>query len=164
MTLEHKSSFKSFVYICSNSQKCIVWVKIIDFSFMPKVIRILSKDHVPYIYFVNFLTYISKHLFLISNMYCKELNLDSFKPDFLNISIFFCPLRFQIFKLLYLSQILSNPNILCINGKLIYSACMWFINLNLKKLTLETGFVVQGHIYYWIALVVINSSTPGAIA
>ncbi len=32
-----------------------VWVKIIDFSFMPKIIRILSKDHVPWRYFVNFL-------------------------------------------------------------------------------------------------------------
>ncbi len=31
--------------VCSNSQKYIVWVKIIDFSFMPKIIRILSKDH-----------------------------------------------------------------------------------------------------------------------
>uniref|UniRef100_A0A9J8BYV7 E3 ubiquitin-protein ligase n=1 Tax=Cyprinus carpio carpio TaxID=630221 RepID=A0A9J8BYV7_CYPCA len=40
-TLEHKSSFKSLGYICSNSQKYIVWVKIIDFSFMPKIIRIL---------------------------------------------------------------------------------------------------------------------------
>ncbi len=29
------------VYICNNSQKYIVWVKIIDFSFMPKIIRIL---------------------------------------------------------------------------------------------------------------------------
>uniref|UniRef100_A0A673KRF5 Gap junction protein n=1 Tax=Sinocyclocheilus rhinocerous TaxID=307959 RepID=A0A673KRF5_9TELE len=38
---------KSLGYICSNSQKYIVWVKIIDFSFMPKIIRILSKDHVP---------------------------------------------------------------------------------------------------------------------
>ncbi len=34
-------------YICSNSQKYIVWVKIINFSFMPKIIRILIKDHVP---------------------------------------------------------------------------------------------------------------------
>ncbi len=33
----------------------IVWVKIIHFSFMPKIISILSKDHVPLIYFVNFL-------------------------------------------------------------------------------------------------------------
>ncbi len=47
VTLEHKISLKSLGYICSNSQKYIVWVKIIDFSFMPKIIRILSKDHVP---------------------------------------------------------------------------------------------------------------------
>uniref|UniRef100_A0A673LX66 Argininosuccinate synthase n=1 Tax=Sinocyclocheilus rhinocerous TaxID=307959 RepID=A0A673LX66_9TELE len=41
------SSVKSLGYICSNSQQYIVWVKIIHFSFMPKIIRILSKDHVP---------------------------------------------------------------------------------------------------------------------
>ncbi len=55
VTLDHKSSFKSLGYICSNSQQYIVWVKIIHFSFMPKIISILSKDHVPLIYFVNFL-------------------------------------------------------------------------------------------------------------
>uniref|UniRef100_A0A671NV83 60S ribosomal export protein NMD3 n=1 Tax=Sinocyclocheilus anshuiensis TaxID=1608454 RepID=A0A671NV83_9TELE len=32
---------KSLGHICSNSQQYIVWVKIIDFSFMPKIIRIL---------------------------------------------------------------------------------------------------------------------------
>ncbi len=53
--LEHKTSLKSLGYICSNSQKYIVWVKMIDFSFMPKIIRILSKDPVPWRYFVNFL-------------------------------------------------------------------------------------------------------------
>ncbi len=47
VTLDHKTSLKSLGYICSNSQKYIVWVKIIDFSFMPKIIRTLSKDHVP---------------------------------------------------------------------------------------------------------------------
>uniref|UniRef100_A0A8C2Q677 Si:dkey-106n21.1 n=1 Tax=Cyprinus carpio TaxID=7962 RepID=A0A8C2Q677_CYPCA len=47
VTLDHKTSLKSLGYICSNSQKYIVWVKIIDFSLMPKIIRILSKDHVP---------------------------------------------------------------------------------------------------------------------
>ncbi len=57
VTLDPKSSFKSLGYICSNSQKYIVRVKIIisilsilnlfDFSFMPKIIRILSNDHVP---------------------------------------------------------------------------------------------------------------------
>ncbi len=30
-------------------------IKIIHFSFMSKIISILSKDHVPFIYFVNFL-------------------------------------------------------------------------------------------------------------
>ncbi len=33
--------------ISHNSQQYIVWVKHIDFAFMPKIIRILSKDHVP---------------------------------------------------------------------------------------------------------------------
>ncbi len=51
VTLDHKTSHKSHGYICSNSQQYIVWVKSIiniDFSFMPKIIRILSKDHVPW--------------------------------------------------------------------------------------------------------------------
>ncbi len=48
-------SLKSLGYICSNSQQYIVWVKIIHFSFMPKIISILSKDHIPLIYFVHFL-------------------------------------------------------------------------------------------------------------
>ncbi len=43
--LEHKTSHKSLGYICSNSQKYIVWVKIIHFYFMPKIIRTLSRDH-----------------------------------------------------------------------------------------------------------------------
>ncbi len=34
---EHKSSVKSLGDIYSNSQKYIVWVKIIDFSLMPKI-------------------------------------------------------------------------------------------------------------------------------
>ncbi len=46
-TLDHKTSLKSLGYIYSNSQKYTVWVKINDFSFMPKIISILSKDHVP---------------------------------------------------------------------------------------------------------------------
>ncbi len=54
--MEHKTSLKSLGYICSNSQQYIVWVKIIHFSFMPKIISILNSiDHVPLIYFVNFL-------------------------------------------------------------------------------------------------------------
>ncbi len=49
-------------FIWSNSQKCIVWVKIIKFYFMPKIIRILSKDHVTLRYLVNILSYIYKNL------------------------------------------------------------------------------------------------------
>ncbi len=41
VTLDHKTSLRSLGYICSNSQKYIVWVTIIDLSFMPKIIRIL---------------------------------------------------------------------------------------------------------------------------
>ncbi len=55
VTLDHKTSLKSLGYICSNSQKYIVWVKIIDFSGMSKMIRILSKDNFPWRDFVNFL-------------------------------------------------------------------------------------------------------------
>ncbi len=53
VTLEHKTSHKSLGYICSNSQQYIILVKINDFSFMTKIIMILSKDHVPWRYFVN---------------------------------------------------------------------------------------------------------------
>ncbi len=42
-------------YICSNSQKYMVWVKIIAFSFMPKIFRTLCKDHVPWRYFIDVL-------------------------------------------------------------------------------------------------------------
>ncbi len=42
-----QTSLKSLGYICSNIQKYIVWVKIINFSFMLKIIRIFSEDHVP---------------------------------------------------------------------------------------------------------------------
>ncbi len=39
VSLEHKTSLKSLGYIYSNIQKYIVWVKIINFSFMLKIIR-----------------------------------------------------------------------------------------------------------------------------
>ncbi len=56
VTLEHKTSHKSLGYICRNSQQYIVWVKIIDFSFMAKIIRILSKDED--IWSISYHTYI----------------------------------------------------------------------------------------------------------
>ncbi len=55
VTLDYKTSFKSLRYIYSNSQKYTAWVKIIDFYFMPKTIRRLSKDHAPWRCFANFL-------------------------------------------------------------------------------------------------------------
>ncbi len=62
VTLEHKISFKSLGCITSKSQQYIVWVKMIDFSFMTKMIRILSKDHVPWRYLVNCLLQIYQNL------------------------------------------------------------------------------------------------------
>ncbi len=44
VTLEHKSGLKSLGYICSNSQKCIVWV--IDFSFMGKSLKIMFHEYI----------------------------------------------------------------------------------------------------------------------
>ncbi len=43
VTMDNKTSFKSHGYICSNSQHYIVWAKMIYFTFMPKIIRMLSK-------------------------------------------------------------------------------------------------------------------------
>ncbi len=37
VSLEHKTSLKSLGYICSNSQQCIVWVKIIVYNTFPTV-------------------------------------------------------------------------------------------------------------------------------
>ncbi len=54
VTLEHKSSVKSLGYICSNSQQYIIWVKIIDFYFMTKIIRILRSCYMKI--FSKFLT------------------------------------------------------------------------------------------------------------
>ncbi len=45
VTLEHKSSLKLLGYIWSNSQKYIIWVKIIKYV-TSKIIKILSQDHV----------------------------------------------------------------------------------------------------------------------
>ncbi len=44
-------------------------------------------------------------------------------------------------------QILSDHNKPYINGNIIYSALRWCINLDVEKLTLMTGFVLQGHIW-----------------
>ncbi len=46
VTLEHKTSLKSDVYICSNSQQYIAWVKkIANLSFMSKISSIKIMFH-----------------------------------------------------------------------------------------------------------------------
>ncbi len=44
VTLDNKTSLKSLGYICSNSQKYIVWVKIIAFSFITEIVKMLHED------------------------------------------------------------------------------------------------------------------------
>ncbi len=86
---------------------------------------------------------ISRLIFLLVICIAKNFVWTTLKAIF-SIFWYFCTLRFQIFKYLYLSQILFYPNKPYINGKL--SAFRWCINHSFKKLTLMTGFVVQGHI------------------
>ncbi len=77
---------------------------------------------------------------------CIAKTLDNFKGDFLSSFFFFLHPQIPDFQL-YLGQIfVSHPNKPYINGKLIYSAFRWCINLNFENLTLKTGFVAQGHI------------------
>ncbi len=139
MSLEHKSSVKLLGYIYNNSQKYIVSVKIIDFYFMPKIIRILRSCSMKI--FSKFPTInISKLNFWLVICIAKNFIWPTLKMIF---SIFrcFCTLRFQIFK--------YCPNHTSME---IFRWCeSWFWNLNLEKWTLKTGFVLQGHAYDWHA-------------
>ncbi len=96
MSLEHKSSHKQHSYICSNSQQYIVWLKIIHFSFMPKIIRILRSCSMKI--FSKFPTVnISKLNFWLLICIAKNFIWTTLKMIF-SIFRFFCTLRFQIFK------------------------------------------------------------------
>ncbi len=96
-------------------------------------------------------------------MHCYELHLDSFKGDFLNISIFFGTLRFQILKYLYLSQILSDHNKPYMNmhqWKPYLFSFQIMYKVYFEKLTLRTGIVVQGHTSWnveWIVMTLISN-------
>ncbi len=79
-----KSVISSTGIFVATAKKNIVWVKMIQFYFMTKIIRILISCSMKIFCTVN----ISKHN---SNMHCKELHLNNFKDDFLNIWIFFAP-------------------------------------------------------------------------
>ncbi len=48
VTLDHKMSLKLHGYICSNRQQNILWVKMINFTFMPKIISLHFSPIVPY--------------------------------------------------------------------------------------------------------------------
>ncbi len=65
LTLDHKTSLKSLGYICSNSQNYMVWVKIIDFSFMPKIIRQLRLVRLVSLCPVFFLPHVSSCPYLV---------------------------------------------------------------------------------------------------
>ncbi len=96
VSLEHKSSLKSLEYICSNNQKYIVWVKIIIFYFMPKIIKILRSCSMNM--FCKFpVVNISKLNFWLVICISKNFIWTTLKMIF-SIFRFFCILRFQIFK------------------------------------------------------------------
>ncbi len=96
VSLEHKHSLQSLGYICSNNQQNIVWVKIIHFSFMPKIIRILRSCSMKI--FSKFPTInISKLHFWLLICIAKSLIWTTLKMIF-SIFRLFCSLRFQIFK------------------------------------------------------------------
>ncbi len=48
VTLNHKTSLQSLGYICSNSQKYIVWVIMIDFSKV-RTLKIMFHEDILYI-------------------------------------------------------------------------------------------------------------------
>ncbi len=82
--------------ICSNSQQYIVWVKIIHFYFMPKIIRILRSCSMKI--FCKFPTVnISKLNFWLVICIAKNFIWTTLKMIF-SIFRFFCTLRFQIYK------------------------------------------------------------------
>ncbi len=86
----------SNTYICSNSQQYIVWVKIIHFSFTPKIIRILRSCSMKI--FCKFPTVnISKLNFWLVICIAKNFIWTTLKVIF-SIFRFFCTLRFQIYK------------------------------------------------------------------
>ncbi len=123
VSLEHKTSLKSLGYICSNNQQYIVWVKIIDFYFMPKIIRILRSCSMKI--FSKFPTInILKLNFWLVICIAKNFIWTTLKVIF-SIFRFFAPSDSRF----------TNS---CISVK--YCLNFWI-------LTLMTGFVVQGHIY-----------------
>ncbi len=137
------SSTGKFVAIANNT---FYGSKLLIFLLWQKIIRILSRDHVPWRYFCKY--------FWLVICIAKNFIWTNLKVIF-SIFRFFFTLRFTIFKYLYLRQIWSYPNKLYINGKLMYFNILmfrWFfqIHLNFQKLTLFTVTYVEkaGRIAY----------------
>ncbi len=86
---------------------------------------------------------ISKLNFWLVICIVKNLIWTTLKMIF-SIFRFFCTLRFQIYK--YCPIITNHTSMERLFFGFVFG---WCINLNLKKLTLMTGFVLQGHIL-WI--------------
>ncbi len=131
---------------CSNSKKYIVWVKIIDFSYIPKIISILRSCSMK-IFCKCSMVNISKLNFWL--LICIE--------NFIwtTLKMIFSIFRFFLHPQIPDLQILSDHNKPYINGNIIYSASRWCIHLNFRKLTLMTGFVLQGHIM-WLSTTYVN--------
>ncbi len=115
VTLEHKSSVKTLGYIYNNSQKYIVWVKIIDFTFTPKIIRILRSCSMKIFCIVN----ISKLNYWLLICIAKNFIWTTLKMIF-SIFRFFCTLRFQIFK--YCPIITNHTSMEILFIQLLYDA------------------------------------------
>ncbi len=105
---------------------------------MPKIIRILRSCSMKI--FSKFLTVnISKLNFWLVICIAKNFIWTTLKVIF-SIFRFFCTLRFQIYK--YCPIITNHTSM----ESYLFSF-RWCINLNFEKMTLKTGFVLQGHIY-----------------
>ncbi len=111
-----KPVLSSTAYLC-NSQKYIVWVKIIDFSFMPK--KIISKR----IFWKCPTLNISKFIFGLVICVAKDLIWTTLKAIF-SIFRFFAPSDSRFSN----SCISAKYCPILRNGKLIYSAFRWCIN------------------------------------
>ncbi len=134
VTLQHKSSHKQHRYICSNRQTFFILCQ--------KIIRILSKDRVPWRYFCKFPTVnISKLNFWVVICIAENFIWTNLNGDFLNISIFMHP---QIPDF----QILSNHNKPYINGKIIYSL-WWCINAHQGDMLAAISPCSPRPVTYW---------------
>ncbi len=102
-----------------------VWIKIIHFSFMPKIIMILRSCSIKILRIFPTVNISKLNIWLVTCI-AKNFIWTTLKMIF-SIFRFFCTLRFQIYKY-------------CPNHT---SMEIWFIQFYVKQLTLMTGFVLH---------------------